>query len=359
MRVLMICPELPRDDLPSTLTMAPTARQIESVRDFGLQIDTVELSGIGKLKYLLVLPRVCRLARRADVVHAHYGYCGWLAWIALKLSRSGAPLVISFMGSDLLGEPRNTEGDLTWFSKLMVRANILLASLAQQVIVKSRQLAEVIAPTTATLIPNGIDTESFRPIDRAQARSQVRLPRQGRLVLFPGNPHNPRKNYPLASAAVEAASNQLGQAIELVRLWGVSPDRVADYMNACDVMLITSLLEGSPNVVKEAMACELPVIGVDVGDVPELLRDVSRCAVCNRDPQEIARRLAECFLSPGRSDGRQILIGRGLDLASVARRVIGVYEQALGREIHLPNARSNRAAESARAANRFSASLTS
>jgi len=65
------------------------------------------------------------------------------------------------------------------------------------------------------------------------------------------------------------------------------------YMNACDMMLMTSLIEGSPNVVKEAMACNRPIISVPVGDVAKMIDGVAGCSVCQRDPQEIGERLAD------------------------------------------------------------------
>lgn len=333
MRVLMICPELPRADLPGS--MAPTVRQIESLRQIGLTIDTVDMRGIPKLKYLQVIPRLHRLAGEVDVIHAHFGYCGWLGRFAQALRRGKPATVVSFMGDDLLGTPYNPEGDLLRFSRLMVRTNKSLARNVDQVIVKSQQMANVIAPVPSTVIPNGVDLDVFHPIDRRNGRRELKLPLDRKLVLFPGNPEDPRKGFRLASATVEVAARQLNEPIDLVPLWGVQPQQVAVYMNACDMMLMVSLIEGSPNVVKEAMACNLPIIGVRVGDVPEMLDGVSGCAVCQRDSLEMGKRLAHGLIRPGISDGRQTLVCRGLDLQSVARRVVNVYEQAIGHTISL------------------------
>jgi glycosyltransferase involved in cell wall biosynthesis len=96
-------------------------------------------------------------------------------------------------------------------------------------------------------------------------------------------------------------------------------------MNACDAMLLTSLIEGSPNVVKEAMACNLPVVAVPVGDVPELLAGVPGYIVCPRDAQQLGDALAHVLASPPQAAGRAALEQKGLDLASVARRVLAVY----------------------------------
>ena len=217
MRVLMICPELPSAGSPGS--MAPTARQIQSLRDLGIEIDVVDMRGIPKLKYLQIFPRIRRLSKQVDIIHAHYGYCGWLARLASLLTPR-KPLVMSFMGDDLLGTPINAAGDLDWFSKCMVSLNIRLAGLVNRVIVKNQEMAEVVAPVKATVIPNGVDLESFKPIDQIISRQEIHLPLDIKCVLFPGNPDNPRKGHSLAAAAILVAERELGEPIKLLPLWG-------------------------------------------------------------------------------------------------------------------------------------------
>lgn len=288
-----------------------------------------------KLKYLQALPKIHRRARNADLIHAHFGYCGWLGQIASVLSNRRIPVVISFMGDDLLGTPANFKGDVKWFSRLMICANRRLAEHATQVIVKSQQMANVLAPVPSTVIANGVDVTKFRPLDREAARRQLNLSPAKKHVLFPGNPADVRKGYRLAAAAIELASRQLGARIELLSLWSIDPQKVVVYMNACDAMVMTSLIEGSPNVVKEAMACNVPIVGVAVGDVEELLNGVKGCEICPRDPHLIGAALLRAV---NQMDvcSRQILLQRELDLESVARRIVRVYERALNSTIELP-----------------------
>jgi glycosyltransferase involved in cell wall biosynthesis len=327
MRVLMVTVELPTPERPGTL--APLARQIDSLRAAGLHVDVLEIKGMPKLKYAVALRRLWALAPQADLIHAHYGFCGWLA----RLQRR-RPVVVSFMGSDLLGSPDPT-GRISRLSQLEVQANRWLARLADAVIVKSAEMAELVAPVPAHVIPNGVDPRLFRPIPPAEARAALDWPPGRRYVLFPGSPANPRKNFPLAKAAVEHAATRLGEPIELVPLGGVAPDRVGLYMNACDVMTMTSYLEGSPNVVKEAMACDLPVVAVVVGDVPELLAGVKHCAICPRDPAALGVALEQVLRDGQRTNGRLALQRLRLDLDSVARQVIRIYEDVLAGQ-HAP-----------------------
>jgi glycosyltransferase involved in cell wall biosynthesis len=229
--------------------MAPTARQIESLRAIGAQVITLELKGIPKLKYFQKLPSLRKLMPLVDLVHAHYGYCGWFARSQFK-----KPVVVSFMGDDLLGT-RDNEGRIEPFSKLMVKANRRLARIVDAVIVKSAEMAKVVAPLKAHIVPNGVDLKIFRPMDRHVSRALLGWDDNIHRILFSGNPDNPGKGFRLAQAVVISTSKRLAKPLQLVALWGVATDQVPLYMNSCEAMLVTSFSEGSPNVVKEAMAC--------------------------------------------------------------------------------------------------------
>jgi glycosyltransferase involved in cell wall biosynthesis len=307
--------------------MAPAARQIESLSNLGITTCIVDMRGIPKLKYLLAIPKIRKLAREVDVIHAHYGYCGWLAWISTRGMRNRPALVMSFMGDDLLGTPK-ADGSLEWPSRVQAWMNSRFAKRTDSVIVKSPEMAGKIQSGPSHVIPNGVDMNCFRPMSRLEARSRLNWDLGGRYVLFPGNPDNPRKGYALALAAVNVAREKISAPIELVALWNVAPADVALYMNASDVMLMVSLIEGSPNVVKEALACNLNVIGVPVGDVPQLLDGIAGCWLCSRDAEEIGERLAKQLTAPIECAGRDALDARGLGLDSVARQIRNIYQTA-------------------------------
>lgn len=320
MHVLAITPELTTGPI---VTMAPTSRQIESMRGLGVQMTVLGIKGIPKIKYLRAMFALQAVLPSIDIVHAHYGYCGWVARTQLR-----RPVVISFMGDDLLGTP-DANGRISRWSALMVKANRLLSRTADAVIVKSAEMANVVAPVEAHVIPNGVDLQAFRPIDRAEARQALGWHPRALYLLFPGNPGNPRKGFPLAQAASEAASRLLGAPVKLVPLWGVLPEAAPVYMNACDAMLMTSFIEGSPNVVKEAMACNTRVVSVSVGDVPELIAGIRGYRLCPRDPESMARSLISALAETEPIEGRAAVIRKRLDLASVAQSVLGIYEMVL------------------------------
>ena len=325
MKVLAITPELPTADDPGS--MAPAARQLQSLRDAGVDIVTRDMRGIPKLKYLQAIPRMYSQLKHVDLIHAHFGYCGLIARLQWR-----KPIVVSFMGDDLLGTPIDNRGTLSWGSKQMVKAHIRLAPRVDQVIVKSPEMGRVIAPTSAHVIPNGVDVDLFQPCERDEARGRLGWDANTLHVLFPGDPDNPRKGFALASQAIEVAKSKLGREVKMVPLWGVSPDDVTDYMNASDAMWMTSFIEGSPNVVKEAMSCNLHVVGVQVGDVADLLSGVSGSHVCDRDSQQLGTTMATVLDGSCESGGRKAILDRGLDMVSVANKIVNVYRLALGEQ---------------------------
>jgi glycosyltransferase involved in cell wall biosynthesis len=322
MRVLMVTPALPSAMDPNP--MASVVHQIRSLRALGVDVEVLDVRGRAKVKYLHCLPRVRALAEHVDLIHGHFGFCGWLA-----RSQCRKPVVISFMGDDVLGTP-NARGHCTRVSRLVVQINRLTARTVHAVIVKSAEMARAVEPVRAHVLPNGVDLELFRPMEARDARRVLRWP-EGRYILFPGDPDNPRKCFPLAQMSVRLASQQMGARLMLVALKQVALEQVPLYMNACEAMLMTSFIEGSPNAVKEALACNLPVISVAVGDVPDQLAGVTRCAVVPRDAAATADALVRSLTSDQRMDGRSALIERGLDSMTVARRLMTIYTSVLAR----------------------------
>jgi glycosyltransferase involved in cell wall biosynthesis len=321
MRILAITGRLPTSDNPGS--MASVARQIASLRSAGVTVETLEIAGTNVVKYLEAMPRMSRSLKAFDLVHAHYGYCGWIA-----RSQFLRPVVISFMGDDLLGTP-NLTGKTSVCSRLIAWGNRLFARTVDAVIVKSAQMAGLVAPTKPYIIPNGVDLDIFRPVDTAVARRELGWEEGKQYVLFPGCPETPRKNYPLAQAVVEQVTRWTEAPVQLKILWGVPPERVPLYMNASGALLTTSFLEGSPNTVKEAMACNLPVVSVPVGDVPELLKGVEGCVVAPYDVGALAEGLIQILNIGRRSVGRAAIVRKGLTQEGVARRIVQVYESVL------------------------------
>jgi glycosyltransferase involved in cell wall biosynthesis len=195
-------------------------------------------------------------------------------------------------------------------------------------IVKSEEMRATIPRSTAFVIPNGVDMELFRPIDRAAARRQLGLAPNRPYVAFVGDPARPEKDFALARAALERVTERLPEA-ELLVVHGQPVECVVLALNAADALVLTSYFEGSPNAVKEAMACNLPVVSVDVGDVRRVIGGTPGCHVCRRAADDLGDRLAEVLSVRERTAGRAAIAH--LSQSAIARQVERVYDYVLVR----------------------------
>lgn len=294
-------------------------QQVETLAGLGVSADTVAVPGDRRttddvsesrspLDWLQFYPRVLRASLGDyDVVHANYGLTAPAA-----LAQPRRPVVLSLWGSDLLGS-------VGWLSRLCARA-------ADAVIVMSDEMAAALDPIDSHVIPHGVDTRRFRPLPRRFARERVGWDGDTAQVLFPYAARRPVKDYPRAEAVVAAARERLDEDVELRTLHGVAHDRMPLYVNAADALLLTSKREGSPNSVKEAMACNCPVVATDVGDVRTLLGDVTASHVCRTD-EELVDGLVDVLVRGERSDGRAHIEPYSLD--RMGERIVDVYESVL------------------------------
>jgi len=328
MRILIVTTPLPTPQTPNSL--GPLVEQIHSLRELGIEIDVLEMTGRTPLKYLLGIWRLRQKLANAniDIIHGHHGYCGWVARAQFK-----HPVVVSFMGEDALGMPFRSPLYSAYY-RIVAWLNRRLARWVDAAIVKSNEMKQALQFDAAHVIPNGVNTTRFYPLEMNRCRTDLGWDLNGLYVLFAANPDDPRKNFALAQKAVERAQDQVGQSITLVPLRGIAHEEVPRYMNACNAMIFTSLLEGSPNVVKEAMACNLPTISVPVADVPWLFENVQGYKVCAPDAVPLADALTGLLLDwlnkrPPVVNGADALTHKNLTLQAAARRVAHVYESVL------------------------------
>lgn len=259
-------------------------------------------------EYLRFYPMVLRHViggSEYDLIHANFGLTAPHA-----LAQPRLPVVVSLWGTDVFGR-------FGWLSKGCAR-------FADEVIVMSEEMAREV-PRSCHVIPHGVDTDLFRPRSRREARRDLGWDLERYHVLF-SSPDREVKNVDLAKRVVDAGRDRLEDPIELQMVSGVDHDRMPVYMNAADALLITSRWEGSPNVVKEALACNLPIVSTDVGDVSERLEGVDPSAVCQSET-ELVECLTDVLVRGERSNGRNV--AREISLDRMAQNIHAVYAEAL------------------------------
>ena len=269
--------------------------QARSLRELGLEVDVVKVRGYASnWEYARGAREMGRrnFDGRHDIVHAHYGHSAVIARLAVT-----RPLIISYCGDDLLGTPSpDNPARMTRASLALAKAFAQFSQLARATITKSEQMALNLPERVQRrnhVIPNGVDLEMFRPIDQARAREQLGWSQSEKVALFVGNPSNGRKNYTLAERACQLAARRC-RSFTLRVAAALAPEVIPVWMSAADVLVHPSWSEGSPNVVKEAMACELPIVATPVGDVPERLSGVPGCYRACARCGSIRRRDARC-----------------------------------------------------------------
>ena len=309
---------------PTTGTFV--AAQVESLRRAGVGVEVLHLDRrqAGRHVYRGLRKKVKGFvaATDPDVVHVMYG--GVMA-DAVTRAIGDRPVLVSYCGTDLLGGRGNGALD-----DLALRYGVLAsrraARRADGVIVKSRNLLDALPRSVddsrVWIVPNGVDLARFHPRDRSESQKTLGWTGARRHVLFPAPAERPEKRFVLAQAAV-AHHNQHGDNVELHALSNVPHDDVPVWLNAADVVLLTSAHEGSPNVVKEALACNVPVVSVNVGDVRERIEGVDGCFIADPSPEDISAKLTMAL------QRREPIEGRGrvadLSLEGVADRVRTIY----------------------------------
>jgi glycosyltransferase involved in cell wall biosynthesis len=282
--------------------------QGRSIVNKGHEVEFYAITGKGMIGYLKAIRPLRNFIKKNnfDIIHAHYS----LSAFVCSLTFLKKPIVVSFMGSDILG------------SRAM-RPLIRLFNFCSwnRTIVKSGEMKSVSGLKGANVIPNGVDFDLFRPMDKRSCQKELGWNTEKTHILFPANPSRPEKNFKLAKEAVDSLDDQ---NIELHFLKDIPFGQVPVWMNASDVLVLTSLWEGSPNVIKEAMACNSPIVSTDVGDVKEILGGSEGCFVTSFEPKDVAESIKMAVSFGKRTNGREDI--KHLDENIISSKLIELYK---------------------------------
>lgn len=319
MRVLFVTNHYPTDEAPGNSPCLEQQRR--ALQRLGYDVDVLFINGEQtKLNYLKAMWRVfwfSQIKGQYDLIHAYYSYCGVVARMQFR-----CPVVVTFRGSDVLSR---RERPLSW----------LVARCIDRVIVMTEEMKQLLGKPDARVIPCGIDPDLFKPREQTESRNALNLPLEVPLVLFPYDPQRRMKRFDLVEQAVDRVKSDFPD-IQVLAIYDKPHEAVAAYMNACDALVLASDYEGAPAVVREAMACNLPIVSVDVGDVAHIVAHTEGCHICRQAPDDIAAKLAQVLRSRQRTNGRQAVLH--LDLSKTATDVDTIYQEltakTLGRSSH-------------------------
>jgi len=283
--------------------------QIEALSNLGIEYQIFLKKGKGIIGYLKNYKKLIKTISNynPDIIHAHYGLTGLLC----NLQRN-KPVITTYHGSDI----NNKKAFL--FSKIALKLSTHNIFVSEKLKLKSK--------SDGTIIPCGLDFEIFYPINKRIAREEMGLSNNKIYTLFSSHFSNPIKNYNLAKNAIDLQPDK----IEIIELKNYDRKQVCLLLNAVDFAILTSFSEGSPQFIKEAMACNCPIVATNVGDIENLfsdsdgvfLTDFDTTAVSNNI--KLALNFSQLF---NRTNGRDFMTNYNNKI--IANKIITVYNKIL------------------------------
>ncbi len=301
MKVLVVCRK--------KNTISPFIKeQVDALIETGVDIQYFFINGNGHKAYISNISSLKKQIKsfKPDIIHAHYGLSGLFA----NLQRS-VPVVTTFHGSDI------NLRKIRFFSQIAMKLskyNIFISEkLAQQALAKKN----------FTILPCGVDFDTFYPLDKKPAREKLKLDHDIKYILFAGSFENKIKNVSLAREVIK----HLGNNVHLIELKAYTREEVNLLLNACDVLLMTSLMEGSPQIIKEAMACNCPIVSTDVGDVKQNIESVEGCYITSFEPKDVVKKIDMAIQFGNRTTGREKIIE--FDNKIIGDKIFSFYNSIL------------------------------
>ena len=278
--ILMISTEWPTKDRPNAVPFL--VRDVGLLRKYNVIVDVFHFRG-GKnpFNYLKATIKLSKKLRGSNynLIHAQWGQS------AIPVFFSKLPLVTTFRGSDLFGIT-NINGRHTVIGNILKFVSRIVAIRSNYVVLVSDRMVPIVSKKKKlAILPSGINLSLFSPGSMEEARERLNIDSTMKIVLFGGDPNRTDKRFFLARDAIKILESTL--PVQLLVANNIEQDKMPEYYRAADVLLLTSKHEGSPNMVKEALACNLPVVSVDVGDVKERINGLPNCYICENDRPEV------------------------------------------------------------------------
>ena len=313
MKVLFVCSGNRASGNPGTVVR----NQSDALISEGVKIRFYLITKTGFLGYLLsIIPLINTIKKeKPNCIHSHYSLSAFVSTVALFFVRSKIKHVVSLMGSDA-----QSKG----WKKYLIR--LFQKKYWSHTIVKSESMARQLDLKGYDVIPNGVDLNIIKSNDQLDS---IKLNN----VLFIADPSRYSKNFPLAQKSIDIAMLS-NQKINFLIKFNLTHNDVIKLLNSSSCLLLTSRWEGSPNIVKEAMACNLPIVSTNVGDVEWLLEGVEGCFVVNHNENEIGKAILNALNFSnlyGKTKGRQKIIDLQLESSSISSKIMGLYKNIQNR----------------------------
>jgi len=309
-RILIVTNMYPHTNRPNYGTFVK--EQIKAIKDLkpSYDIEIFFIKGyINPFNYLKAIFHLHKLIQKKefDIIHAHHGLSGFVCCFQRKV-----PIICTFHGGDV--QYIQWQGVISRITSLLIKHSIAV----------SPNIKKKLPSKNVSVIPCGVFFDLFKPFDKKEAKSKLGLDFQKSYVLFPGNPKVIRKNYALFKKVIDLLKVHFKDIEELI-LWGFNRKEVMYALNSAEMVLFTSFSEGSVTVLKEALACNTPVVSVDVGDSKEILDKLPGCHITTYDEDRLFEKTAKVLKEKKQINYRNRI--RHFSNKEIAKKIINLYER--------------------------------
>ena len=315
MRVLIVCRHIKFLKKSLGYEIAPFIKeQVDELNKLEVETEIFLIRNhgiIGYLRHLIELRAILK-EMKYDIVHAHGGHIGSICCIQRRV-----PIVVTFHGSDINNK----------YTRLFSKIAMYLSDY--NIFVNKEIAKKVKAKSNYSVIPCGVNLNTFYPIKKSDAREKLGWNYNQKIILFSGTIANPIKNFILAEQSLKNLINN----VRIIELNGYSRDKVNLLLNACDLLLLTSKSEGSPQIVKEALATNCPIVSTDVGDIKELIGNIEGCFITTFEKVDINRKVKAALEMKKRIKGRDNITH--LNVNNIAKKIYNIYYNVFNNSLNI------------------------
>lgn len=293
--------------------------QMESLQKIGVECDIYfsngkEEGGMKAHKASITKVRKMLKKNHYDVIHCHHSISGLILLLAGGTFRNKC--VLSYQN-----DPTREFG-----GKMLYR---LLYAAFDRVIIKNT--SPYLRKKKVVYLPNGTNSEFFRPMDKDACKQKLGWDKYKHYILYMDSNAGTRtqKRYDRYEEVMRLVQGQVDGVTSIV-LTNTPREEIPTYMNACDLHLMTSDFEGSPNSVKECLCCNTPVVCTPVGNVPDMMGDIPGCYVAKGfTAEELANDVVKVLNSKEPFKGREQFLAKGYGIEMVAKKLKKLYESII------------------------------
>lgn len=305
--------------------------EVDYLRQRDVKIEVFFINGReNRWNYLKGMFKLMRLlaSQRFDIAHAHHSYCAYMAIIAGLCLKIKVPLLLTLHEGEICHNGKvRYKMDLIEKLKYMRFFKNYAINRVNRIITVYEGLLKTPLKTAYSIIPCGVNIDLFRPLSQADCRRRLKINENALVIFFPSDYRRPEKRFDLVKKAYTILKAHYGDSLILLQGGAINYDLMPVYLNASNVMVLSSDYEASPMVIKEAMATNTPIVSVDAGDVKQIIEGVKGCYIARQEPWDIAQKLKYALDFNHRTVGREKIKELSLSVEQASAKIKEIYER--------------------------------